>query len=298
MEKKKDFVAINMLCMYPNKATVCSVALVKVRNNEVVDEFCSLVNPPEELQYGENETLQRLHGITEDMTAEAPSFLELLPKMEEFIEGLPLVVHNGITEHFVFVRAMEFYRSQGLNVETYLENERLIDTKKMAHLNLVDKRYEALHDARLYAEYYKRLELEDALYPEVKVKIRPDVTKEQMAYAKTKEKVSDFVFEAFDYSQVEDPNNIYFGMGAYITGDLALFKSKDDLHLLLRNKLGVRPCRTQSKSKSNKNFILICGTTGAGPTKIKTAEELGQTILREEELYEELFSMGYDIPIK
>ena len=296
MGKQKDFVAINMLCMYPNKATVCSVALVKVKNNEVVDEFHSLVNPPEELQYGENEMLQRLHGITEDMTAGAPSFLELLPKIEEFIEGLPLVVHNGITEHFVFVRAMEFYRSQGLNVETYLENARFIDTKKMAHLNLIDKRYEALHDARLYAEYYKRLELEDVLYPEVKK--RPDVTKEQMAYAKTKEEVSQFVFDKYDYSQVENPNNIYFGMGAYITGNLALFKSKDDLHLLLRNKLGIRPCKSQSKSKSNKNFILICGATGAGPTKIKTAEGLGQTILQEEELYEELLSMGYDMPIK
>lgn len=65
-----------MLNMYPHKATVCSVGIVKVRDNRMMDEFHSLVNPPEELQFGRNETILNLHGIMKDVTEGSPSFVQ------------------------------------------------------------------------------------------------------------------------------------------------------------------------------------------------------------------------------
>lgn len=113
MGKQKDFVAISMLCMYPNRATVCSVALVKVKNNEVVDEYHTLVSPPAELKFEGFNMAAWHHGISEAHTEGKPTFLEVLPRMEQFIERLPLVVHNGITEHWAFVRSLEYFRGTG-----------------------------------------------------------------------------------------------------------------------------------------------------------------------------------------
>lgn len=294
MGKQKDFVAINMLTMYPNKASVCAVGMVKVKNGEVVDEFYSLVDPPEGLGLKGFNILKELHGITSDITAGAPTFIEILPKIEDFIEKLPLVVHNGVTERFVFIRALEYFRGTGADICSYLESVQFIDIKYMGVLHLVGKRYDPLYDARLCADTYIGMDVDDALYP--KSKKRPEVTQQQVAYGKTKEKVSSFVFEPFDYSKIECSENIYKGFGSYITGNINIFKSKDELHLFLRDKLGVVPCKSHSKSR--KDFILICGSTGAGPSKKDLAKSVGQIMFEEEELFDELISLGLEPPLK
>lgn len=294
MGKQKDFVAICMLTMYPNKASVCAVGMIKVKNNKIADEFHSLVTPPEGLEPTGFNMLEKLHGITTDMTVGTPTFTELLPRIETFIEELPLVVHNGVTERFVFIRTLEYFRNMGIDIHSYLESIQFIDIKYMGISHLKGKRYDPLHDARLCAELYIGMDVDDVLYP--KSKKRPDVTQQQVAYGKTKEKVSPHIFEPFDYSVIEYSNNIYRGFGSYITGDFEIFRSKDALHLFLRDKLGIVPCKSHSKSR--KDFLLICGSRGAGTSKMKLAKSVGQIIFEEEELFDELISLGLEPPLK
>ena len=73
------------------------------------------------------------HGISESQTEEGqPTFLEkCFHRWSSLSEGLPLVVHNGVTEHWAFVRSLEYFRGTGVDVSSYLEDERLIDTDRM-----------------------------------------------------------------------------------------------------------------------------------------------------------------------
>lgn len=292
MGKQKDFVAINILCMNQNKATACSVALVKVRNNEIVDEFHSLVSPPSEIRSSGFNMVQFLHGITEEQTEGKPTFIELLPEMEAFIEGLPLVVHNGITEYWAFIRALEYYRSIGCDVSSGLEGQRMIDTKLSHHINLTDKNYQTLHDARLYAEFYISQDLDDELYPRIKELKRPDVTQEHMAYVKTKEKVPPMVYEDFDYSTSKRQDNPYFGYGVFITGETECFISKTDLYLTLRDEFGIHP--KKGPAAGTNNLLIVCNR-GAGQGRIKTATEKSHVIIGEEDLLAELDLMGIEV---
>ena len=293
MGKQKDFVAISMLCMYPNRATVCSVALVKVKNNEVVDEYHTLVSPPAELKFEGFNMAGWHHGISEAHTEGKPTFIEVLPLMEQFIEGFPLVVHNGITEHWAFVRSLEYFRGAGVNVSSYLENERLIDTSRMYDSVPFYKEYDALKDARKYAEFYISQDADDVLYPLVKVKKRPDVTQEYMAAVKRKEKVAPEVYEEFDYSLTKHPDNYYFGLGLFVTGEAGYFASKTDLYLCLRNELGLHPCKSVSAKQNN---ILVVCERGFGAARIEKATKAKHIIMSEEELFEELKSMGIEVP--
>lgn len=293
MGKQKDFVAISVLCMYPNRATVCSVALVKVKDNKVVDEYHTLVNPPSELKFEGFNMAAYHHGISEVYTAGKPAFLDVLPQMEQFIEGLPLVVHNGVTEYWAIVRSLEYFRGTGVDVSSYLENERLIDTARMHDSVPFIKEYDTLMDARAYAEFYISQDSDDVLYPLVKEKKRPDVTQEHMAEVKRKEKVSPEVYEEFDYSLTKHPDNPYFGLGLFVTGEADFFASKTDLYLCLRNELGTRPCKSVLAKPNN---ILVVCERGFGAARIEKATKAKQLIISEEELFEELKSMGVDVP--
>ena len=40
-----------------------------------------------------------IHGITQEMVADAPTEAEILPKIAEFIGDYPIVAHNAIFDH-------------------------------------------------------------------------------------------------------------------------------------------------------------------------------------------------------
>lgn len=69
---------------------IVEIAAVRVKNWEVVGTFESLINPERELP----EEAQRIHNITEDMIAAAPTADEVLPKIIDFTGGACLVGHN------------------------------------------------------------------------------------------------------------------------------------------------------------------------------------------------------------
>ena len=292
MGKQKDFVAINILCMYPNKATACSIGLVKVKDNKVVDEFHSLISPPAELKFTGFNMVQDLHGITETQTDGKPTFIELLPKIEEFIEELPMVVHNGIVEYWTFIRALEYYRGKGIEISSYLEGKHLIDTSRMHDWVPFYKKYETIHDARLYAEFYISQDKEDVLYPKVVEKKRPDVTHEHMTYIKGREKISEYLYEEFDIETAEFKDNPFLGKRFYLSGELSFFESKDKMCILMRNKLGAIPVPRFTKSGSD--AIIGGGQTGVSKSRLPNAINWGKMIAQEEDVFNLLMELGVE----
>ena len=88
----KDFAAIDFETANSERSSVCSVGVVIVRNNEIVDSFYSLINP--EPNYY-NCWCTKVHGLTNRNTDDAPVFPEVWKQIAPLIEGLPLVAHNS-----------------------------------------------------------------------------------------------------------------------------------------------------------------------------------------------------------
>ena len=88
----KDFAAIDFETANSERSSVCSVGVVIVRNNEIVDSFYSLINP--EPNYY-NYWCTKVHGLTNRDTDDAPIFPEVWKQIPPLIEGLPLVAHNS-----------------------------------------------------------------------------------------------------------------------------------------------------------------------------------------------------------
>lgn len=88
----KEFAAIDFETANSERSSVCSVGVVIVRNNEIVDSFYSLINP--EPNYY-NYWCTKVHGLTSRDTDDAPIFPEVWKRIAPLIEGLPLVAHNS-----------------------------------------------------------------------------------------------------------------------------------------------------------------------------------------------------------
>ena len=87
-----DFAAIDFETANECPSSVCSVGVVVVRGGEIVDRFYSLIHPePEYYQW----FCQRVHGLSEEDTEDAPVFPYVWERIEPLIEGLTLVAHNS-----------------------------------------------------------------------------------------------------------------------------------------------------------------------------------------------------------
>ena len=78
----RDFIAIDFETANQQPSSVCSIGVVMVRDGQVVDSFYSLIQP--EPNYY-NYWCQRVHGISESDTDDAPVFSKVWQQLEERI---------------------------------------------------------------------------------------------------------------------------------------------------------------------------------------------------------------------
>ncbi len=71
---------------------IIEFAAVRLENGKIKDEFQTLINPQQHIR----KSSMAVHGITEEMVADAPTEAEALPKILEFIGEYPIVAHNAI----------------------------------------------------------------------------------------------------------------------------------------------------------------------------------------------------------
>lgn len=106
------FTAIDFELATAAYTSVCAVGIVKVEDSQITDQFHSLVRPPNN-QYMWQTT--RVHGIKPKDTADAPTFLELFPTIEQYLKGSHMVAHNEKFDRAVLTKTMRLY---GLNYDT------------------------------------------------------------------------------------------------------------------------------------------------------------------------------------
>lgn len=86
-----NFAAIDFETANGYRSSICSVGVVIVENGEITDSYYHLIHPIPD--YYEAFTT-RVHGLTWQDTAHAPSFPEVWAEIAPKIRYLPLVAHN------------------------------------------------------------------------------------------------------------------------------------------------------------------------------------------------------------
>lgn len=89
-----DFVAIDFETANAYRGSPCAVGLVRVRDGVPVAERRWLIRPPTAVDYFDSFNTF-IHGITEDMVADAPRWRDALPAILDFIGGDVVVAHNA-----------------------------------------------------------------------------------------------------------------------------------------------------------------------------------------------------------
>ena len=96
------------------------VAAVKLEGDTVVDTFTSMVRPNVPIRHSSFQ----IHGITDEMVADAPEIEEVLPKLLEFMGDLPFAAHNAVFDYSFINEAHKVIYSKRWKV-------RKIDTLEM-----------------------------------------------------------------------------------------------------------------------------------------------------------------------
>lgn len=99
-----DFAAIDFETANNERSSACQVGIALVRENRVVDTYCSLIRPPTQDFY---EAYVRLHGITAQRVRKAPTFREVWPEIQSrCVTGL-LAAHNAVFDVGVLISCAE-----------------------------------------------------------------------------------------------------------------------------------------------------------------------------------------------
>ena len=267
MEKLKSFVAIDFEHLTPNHETVCAVGLVVVEDGFVAGKFFSLVKPYSDMREHLN---THIHGITEDMCENAPSFDKILPIIQTFVGHKKQVAHHASTEINVFRKACA---RAGL-VSPYDEN-RFIDTYALTNKSLEDccneygitltNHHDPLDDALACARLYLKLQDEDIAVP-----------KASSPFKRRGEKRDSSLNVPPDLDAVGRKDNPFFDKHFCVSGFPAA--ERDSIIAFVIKELG----GWNDNSILKKTSILIGHSTGCGPAKLEKARSQGCIIYDEQ----------------
>lgn len=279
MENGNKFVAIDFEHLTPNHETACAVGMVKVINQVIVQEFYSLIKPAPDDRKPLN---THVHGITEEMCANAPTFDELLPFMERFTDGYPIVVHNHGTEKSVLEKACRYYGKtdsplyQPSFIDTYnFTGKSLEESCKTAGIKLKEH-HNALEDARACAELYMKVQGGEIVKP------NPDAVS-TMGY----QKKDLSLYELLPDEKLERTDTPFYHKRIITTGEFRSYPNSRNALLMKLQLLGAINLKSITKSTE----WAIVGE-GAGPSKMEKLAQMPEVrIIHEDELLEMLGSI-------
>ncbi len=168
------FNAIDVETANADRSTICQIGIAHIRDGVVVDTWKSLINPEDDFDWWNIE----IHGITEEVTQDAPTLPEVRDELRSRLLGSILVSHTSF-DRVAFERAMDKYRLDQLDVrwldsakvvrrawpEKY--SERGYGLGRVARDFGIDfQHHDALEDARVSAEIMLLACAETGLGPE------------------------------------------------------------------------------------------------------------------------------------
>lgn len=119
----------------PDKCEIIEISALRVRNDEIVDTFSTLIKPSKKI----DPFIVRLTGITDDMVAEAPKIKAVLPEFMNFVAEDYILGHNvNFDINFIYDNWKKYFKKEF--------NNDYIDTMKLSrvHCDLPSHRLKAL----------------------------------------------------------------------------------------------------------------------------------------------------------
>ena len=153
-----DFSAIDFETATSSRSSACSVAVVDVKDNIIVDKYYTLLKPPG-LKF--NWFNIKIHGIHPDDVQDAPTFKDIWPDLRKHLEGHYVVAHNAVFDMSVLraelrhaaisIPDIHYCCTVKMSQHAWpkLESHKLDVVGK--YLNVDFKHHDALEDARACA---------------------------------------------------------------------------------------------------------------------------------------------------
>ncbi|GAA0595446.1 3'-5' exonuclease [Virgibacillus siamensis] len=157
-----EFVSIDFETANEKRNSPCAIGIVFANENGITDEYYSLINPMMRF----SSFNKRIHGITEDDVAEAPTFAELWPKLESHLAGKMAVAHNASFDMSVIRATLDYFNlvypdmdylctaNISRSIWPQLYNHKL--NTVAARLGITFDHHHALEDARVAAKIFMK----------------------------------------------------------------------------------------------------------------------------------------------
>ncbi|MDO1605070.1 3'-5' exonuclease [Lactobacillus sp. YT155] len=155
-----DFISMDFETANRYRSSACSIALVMVRNNQIVDSFYSLINPKDQFDY---RNIQ-IHGIHPEDVQGAPTFDQVWQHIYPLFDANHLVAaHNASFDNSVLKSSLAAYEitvPHFLTIDTLrtskafypqFPNHKLNTVSEMLNINL-EQHHNALYDSVACAE--------------------------------------------------------------------------------------------------------------------------------------------------
>jgi len=258
-----NFVAIDVETAIGKRWSICQIGLAIVENGEITQTFSKLVQPPQnEYAIGN----MNVHGITPDVTANAPIFPEVWDEIYPLLEGKRLVAHNASFDINCLHQALEFYNRQIPVMEcdcTYSRTGYKLNEICDAYEIELNNHHDATCDAVACAKVY--MNLLQGIEPDVS-KIRPRSEKSNNFFEpEGHEHLCGDVLKP-DLTNA-DCNSSFYSKKVVFTGVLNSIDRKEAADLV--KKLGADIDTSITKRT---NFV-IAGSA-PGPSKMQKIEQL------------------------
>lgn len=263
MDSIDSFTAIDFETMTAERTSACAIGLVKVIAGHITQRFYSLINPIPDNRVHDNSAV---HGITREMVATAPSFLELWPTISKIVGNDILVAHNAEFDHSVWNCQMDAYCCTDKPGKF-----RFICTYELTGLSLEEAcrkhgidmghHHDALDDAMACAQVFLA---ENGRIPANTFKGSLKTVFGQ----RVAKKYDHATLDPLDDEQVTNQDTPFFHARTVITGVFTQYPNRNDLGRQLQ-ALGA----DINTSISKKTDIVVIGD-GAGPAKLKKIQDL------------------------
>ena len=136
-----DFAAIDFEAANGNVTSACSIGVVIVHDDEIVDRFYSLIKPvPNKYDF----FTTKVHGITYKDTNHAELFPAVWEKVVDKVQGLPMVAHGISFDERVLKALHRLYNIPYPNYKfycTHLGSQQLVPDLENHKLQTVAKHF-------------------------------------------------------------------------------------------------------------------------------------------------------------
>lgn len=253
--EKLTFTAFDFETMTSERTSACAIGIARVVDNVIVEKFYSLIKP---IPDNSENTNTFVNGISMEMVQDAPTFVELWQKIENYFKGQTIVAHGLAFDLDVLQKQISFYGIGHVPC-------RGIDTYELTGYNLVDScqkfdipftnHHDALADATACAEMV--LVINGVKLPETHEKPKNP----QKTFSG--KRVQHDTLQPLSEDEVENKDTIFFKRRVVLTGDLQHFSSRQQISEILR-KLGA----DINTAISKRTEIVVVGDK-PGPSKME-----------------------------